>query len=323
MVAFACAALAALALLGCGGPPYMPARDVPAPPPAPSGVEHGTETFTSVGNVAIYEQWWRPTGGTRAVLVVVHGLKDHSSRYAELAAHLVEHGIAVYAMDLRGHAHSAGVRVGVDRFEDYLVDLDALVAHARAKEPGVPVFLFGHSMGGAIATLWTIERQPTLAGLVLSGPALVANVSGFKVFGTNLVSAITPNAGVFQLDITKFSRDPKVVEACQNDPLVYQDGAPAHTAHELLGALDTIGPRMHEVRVPLLVMHGSADEVTDPDGSRYLVARAETLDKTLVIWPGLVHDLLHEPEKAQVMDRIVTWIDARAPKAAPTPTPPQ
>jgi acylglycerol lipase len=319
LVSLCACAFAATFLVGCGGPPYMPARDVPPPPAAPAGVEHGSDTFTSVGNVTIFEQWWRPPGGTRAVLVVVHGLKDHSSRYAELAAHLVERGIAVYAMDLRGHAHSSGVRVGVDSFEDYLVDLDALVAHARAHEPGAPVFLFGHSMGGAIATLWTIERQPKLSGMVLSGAALVVNVSGFKVFGTNLVSAISPNAGVFQLDITKFSRDPQVVAACQNDPLVYQDGAPAHTAHELLGALDTIETRMHDVRVPLLVMHGGADEVTDPEGSRYLVARAETLDKTLHVWPGLVHDLVHEPEKAQVIGEIVAWIDKRAPPAKPAP----
>jgi alpha-beta hydrolase superfamily lysophospholipase len=303
-----------LLLLGCSGPPYMPARTAPPPPAAAASVEHASDFFAASDGTAIFEQWWRPSGKPRAVLVVVHGLKDHSSRYAELAELLVARGIAVYALDLRGHAHSAGVRVGVDRFEDYLADLDVLVRHVQQREGGAPMFLFGHSMGGAIATLWTIGRAPTLAGLVLSGAALRANVSPIKAAATRFIAWIAPSAGVFQLDLDDFSRDPQVVRACRSDPLVYQGAAPARTAATLLDALDAIEEHMGVVRVPLLAMHGSADRVTDPQGSRLLVARAGSTDKTLLVWPGLVHDLVHEPERAQVIDAIVSWIDARAPR---------
>lgn len=306
-----------LVLLGCSGPPYVPARTVPPPPAAPPGVEHASEFLGAGDGTALFEQWWRPRGKPRAAVVLVHGLKDHSSRYEELAERLVARGIAVYALDLRGHAHSSGVRVGIERFEDYLSDLDVLVRRVREREPGEPVFLFGHSMGGAIATLWTIGRAPDLSGLVLSGAALHANVSWIKAAATRFIAWVAPNAGVFQLDLDDFSRDPEVVRACRADPLVYQDAAPARTAAELLGAIDSIGEHMEDVRVPLLAMHGAADRVTDPDGSKELVARASAKDKALMLWPGLVHDLVHEPEKARVLDAIVAWIDARAPAAKP------
>jgi alpha-beta hydrolase superfamily lysophospholipase len=307
------AAAMALLLLGCSGPPYLPARTVPPTPQAPASVDHASDFLAASDRTALFEQWWRPAGKPRAVVVVVHGLKDHSSRYAELAEHLASRGIAVYALDLRGHGHSAGVRVGVNRFEDYLDDLDVLVQHVREREPGVPLFVFGHSMGGAIVTLWTIGRSPDLSGLVLSGPALHSNVSPIKVAATRFIAWIAPGAGVFQLDLDDFSRDPEVVRACKSDPLVYQDGAPAHTAATLLDAIDEIDSHMSAVRVPLLAMHGSADRVTDPEGSRLLVERAASKDKTLVVWPGLVHDLVHEPERARVIDAIVNWVDARAP----------
>jgi acylglycerol lipase len=302
----------ALALVGCSGPPYLEARSAPPPPVASASVDHGFD-FVDVRGARLFEQWWRPKDApVRGALVVVHGLKDHSSRYGELAERLVGEGIAVYAFDLRGHGHSSGVRVGIDSFDDYLLDLDAVVARVQAREPKQPLFLFGHSMGGAIVTLWVITRSPTLAGLVTSGAALDVNVSWVKVAGTKLVALFDPSAGVFNLDPDKFSRDPQVVAAGKSDPLVYQDGAPAKTAKELLGAIGTIQERMGEVRVPLLILHGGADEVTDPQGSRDLYARAGSEDKTLKVYPGLVHDLVHEPEKAQVIGDVAAWIDARA-----------
>ena len=144
-------------------------------------------------------------------------------------------------------------------------------------------------------------------------------------------SACSPGAGVFQLDLHQFSRDPAVVRAGLEDPLVYQGAAGARTARELLGAIAEIQDHMEDVTVPLLAMHGAADRVTPPEGSKALVSRARSTDKTLKIYPGLSHDLLHEPEKEQVMADLVKWLSdhappraqaAEPPKASPTDTPP-
>jgi acylglycerol lipase len=320
------ALLAALAMIvvACGGPPYMPARAQTSLTAATategaSDMEHREGSFQGVRANKLVEQSWRPRQDARGVLVIVHGLKDHSSRYAEVAEHLVRKGFAVYSFDLRGHGRSEGVRVNVESFDDYIADLDLFVQRVRADQPGKPIFVFGHSMGGAIATLYAIDKKPPVAGLILSGAALKADVSGFAAFGTRMVAAIAPGAGVFNLDLANFSRDPKVVEEGKNDPLVYQDGAPARTARELLGAIDRIQDHMEDVTLPLLILHGGADKVTPPEGSRQLKERARSADKTLVIFDGLYHDLLHEPEKAQVEAQIIGWLEAHtASTAQPT-----
>ena len=141
----------------------------------------------------------------------------------------------------------------------------------------------------------------------MSGPALRANADGAKILGTVVIAKIAPNAGVFQLDPDKFSRDPQVVADGKKDPLVYQEGAPAHTAKELLGAIATIDDEMDQLFVPLLLLHGGADEVTDPNGSRELYERTPSSDRMLRIYPSLYHDLVHEPEKAEVMSDLEAW----------------
>jgi acylglycerol lipase len=306
----------ALVLGGCSYPSFAPVRMPDAPAAQTDGVVHADGVFTGARGTQLYEQSWRPAKGeARAVVVLVHGLKDHSARYQALAEALALEGFAVHAFDLRGHGRSEGVRVWVDTFDDYLDDLDIFMRRVRASSPGRPVLLFGHSMGGAIATLYTLTHKPDLAGLALSGAALAVDVSAVTVGGTKVVAGLAPNAGVFQLDLRQFSRDPAVVAACSTDPLVYQPGAPARTARELLGALDRIQSGMEEITVPLLAMHGGEDKVTPPAGSRELVQRARATDKTLKIYPGLYHDLLHEPEKAQVTADLVKWLRDHAPAA--------
>ncbi len=307
-----------LVLAGCAGPPYLPLREGPVTPRTPL-VERGTGSFVGSGGVRLYEQWWRPRGEVKGALVLVHGLMDHGSRYGDLAERLALRGVAVYAMDLRGHGHSEGIRVGVGSFEDYLRDLDVLFAQVRAREAGKPVFLLGHSMGGAIATLYTISRKPELRGLVLSGAALAIDAPAARVLATRLVAALAPNAGVFELDASQFSRDPAVVQAMRDDPLVYTKGAPARTARELIDAVHTLQARMGDIQTPLLVLHGASDHVTPPDGSRALYDRAQSTDRRLTLYPGAFHDLLHEPEHETVERDIVDWVVERTAKPDPAP----
>ena len=192
-----------------------------------------------------------------------------------------------------------------------------MLAFVRAREPGKPIFLMGHSMGGAIAALYVIAKKPApVAGLILSGAALRADVGFFKSFGTSLVTAFSPHDAVFQLDLRDFSRDPDVVAAGLTDPLIYQDPAPARTAKELLWAIGAIDDHMEDIDVPLLVLHGTLDRVTPPDGSKELYTRASSTDKTLKLYEGLYHDLLHEPEKDRVARDIASWIARRTPTAS-------
>ncbi|MHB8417315.1 MAG: alpha/beta hydrolase [Myxococcales bacterium] len=285
---------------------------------AQTAVVHEEGFFAGAGGLRLYQQAWRPSGTPRAVVVIVHGLKDYSGHYAAFARELVAHGFAVHGLDLRGHGKSPGDRVWVDSFNDYLDDLDAFLKVVRQREPGRPIFLFGHSMGGGIAALYTITRQPELAGLVLSGPALKpgADVSRLLIGVTKLLAAVAPHLRVMDLPDENFSRDPAIVAAMKTDPLIDNRAGPARTAAELLRAFDRIEAHEEAVRVPLLDMHGTRDKLTNPEGSRELVARAASKDKTLKLYSGLYHDLLHEPEKAQVTADVVAWLDARAPPAA-------
>jgi alpha-beta hydrolase superfamily lysophospholipase len=163
----------------------------------------------------------------------------------------------------------------------------------------------GHSMGGAIVTLHAITRKPAVAGMILSGAALQVDAPGVQVAGVKVIAALSGDGAIFNLDLDDFSRD---------DPNVYQGGAPARTAAELIDAVGVIGDRMAEVRAPLLILHGGADKVTPPAGSRALHQKAASTDKTIKIYDGLYHDILHEPERERVIADIAAWVAQRTPR---------
>ncbi len=299
----------ALACAACGTP-YLPAR-MPPEPAALDGTKHEQGQFDGVGHTTLFFQSWQPTKvPKRGVLVVMHGLKDHSSRYAELAHTLNQAGYGVYAFDLRGHGYSAGDRVGVLNFDDYVLDLDMFLFRVTLQED-VPVFVFGHSMGGAIVTLHSLTYHPQVRGMILSGAALEPGVSGATIAFTNMTAALFPSFDVFNLDLNHFSRDPQVVAETRRDPLVYRGAATAHMASELVGGIQRIDKHMGEIDVPLLILHGKRDEVTPPSGSKLLFDEAASKDKTLILYGNMVHDLLHEPEKAAVTGDIIGWMNAR------------
>lgn len=318
-------ALLALAALagGCAGPNLAAAkRDRPLQ--ISSDVAYGEGSFEGVKGLKLHEASWRPNDREpRATVILLHGLKDHADRYAGFAERLVREGYAVHALDLRGHALSEGERVWVDEFDDYVKDLTTFVDRVREKEPGKPLFLFGHSMGGAISTLYAMERKAgELDGLILSAAALKPgeNASAFLIGISGILSTLTPGARAFEVDESVFSRDPEVIAEMRRDPLIHQENGPVRTGAELLGAMERIQENAEKLTVPLLALHGTADVSTTPEGSKQLVERARSKDKTLKLYDGLVHDLLHEPEKAQVIADIVAWLDARAP-AAPAQQP--
>jgi acylglycerol lipase len=282
---------------------------------------HQEGRFSGAQNTNLFEQSWKPLSGpTKGVLIIVHGLKDHSDRYAEVARKLTQNGFAVYAFDLRGHGDSEGRRVWTDSFDDYITDLELFYDYVRKQEPNQPIYLFGHSMGGAIITTFVLKHQNLytrpVEGMVLSAPALKPgeDINGFLIGVTKMLGSITPSLAVLDLDDDKFSRDPKVVQEMKNDPLIYQGKGPARTAKELLKAIANIQEHMTDVTIPFIALHGTKDGLTNPDGSRELFKLAKAKDKSIRIYEGLYHDLLHEPEKDKVYGDMVAWLNTRAAK---------
>ena len=200
--------------------------------------------FTGAAGVEIFWRAWLPIGEPRAVVVLAHGAGEHLGRYEHVAARLVSEEYAVYALDHRGHGRSDGPRALIDRVGNAVADIDQLVSRASSEHPDVPLFLLGHSMGGCLAVRYAIGHQDRLRGLVLSGPlaALDAAPAPVRLIARGL-SAVTPRLGVFAVDPSLVSRDPEVVKAYQNDPLVHHGKLPVRTVAELAAAVESFrGP---------------------------------------------------------------------------------
>jgi len=269
-------------------------------------------TITAVDGLKLYARAWSPQGVARANFVIVHGLREHGDRYRALGRELNRRGIAVYAMDLRGHGRSEGRPATIDKLARHADDLDVFIAKVRA-ESSAPLFVFGHSMGGAVAALYAERPSTRIDGLVLSAPALELFVSPPEACGANLLADFAPDAPAFEIDMRQWSRRNEVVDENERDPLVYQHALPASTAVALIEGADEA---MHEapfVRVPLLAIHGGADGITDPEGSKTFVATSRSSDKIVRIYPGLYHDLWHEPERAQLTKDLIDWLNGRLP----------
>jgi acylglycerol lipase len=275
--------------------------------------------FDVPGGVRLLGRAWVPASPPRAAIAIVHGYAEHSGRYDWTGRQLAARGYAVYACDLRGHGRSDGERVFVRSFNEYLDDVSALLDQVRERQPGVPVFLLGHSMGGCIAALLLVTRRPRLEGVLLSGAVLIpargirAALMGRVI---QLLARIAPRRNMRALDARAVSRDPGVVAAYASDPLVHHGGMPFSTLAALVRATKAIEHRAAQVTTPMLIMHGSGDVLVSPRGSEWLYETVSSPDKLLRVYNGLHHEILNEPEREQVLGDIAAWLDARTKPAA-------
>lgn len=276
-------------------------------------MNHSEGSFKGVRNANIFYQSWLPDGEVTAVLLVVHGLGEHSGRYMNVVNHFVPQGYAIYALDHIGHGKSDGEREMVDRFVDFTGTLAIFSGMVRGWQAGKPIFLLGHSMGGAISTYYLLDRQAEFDGAIISAPAIKVDDSVSKVTITmsKILSRIAPKMGVLALDVSGVSRDPAVVAAYVADPLVFQGKTPARLAAELLGAMQRITAEAGTISLPLLVVQGGADAIVDPAGAQMLYDKATSADKTLKIYDGLFHEIFNEPERDQVLGDVEAWLAAR------------
>ena len=265
------------------------------------------------GGATLHTRQWEPDGPVRAVVVLVHGLGEHSGRYGHVAARLTGAGYAVASFDLRGHGASDGRR-GDTRFADAFGDIDVVLTRAAERWPGRPAFLYGHSLGGLLVVAYTLDRRPAVAGVVATGPALRTALRDqkVKVALVRLLAPLLPRLTLPSgLDDRGISRDPAVVAAYRADPLVH-GRASLGFAHDAMEWADAALAGAARFPVPLLLLHGGADRLTDPAGSRAFAA-ALGEPATLTVYDSLFHEIHNEPEQSRVLDDVVAWLDHHVP----------
>ncbi|WP_044041472.1 alpha/beta hydrolase [Caballeronia insecticola] len=280
---------------------------------------YSTSAVTTRHGADLFLHRWRPVpeGEPEARIALVHGLGEHAGRYDALALALNAAGIELIAIDLRGHGKSSGARVSVRVFNDYLRDVDVLLEACAATPPAAtPLFLMGHSMGGAVAALYAAERAQDidLAGLILSSPALKpgAGTPRWKASLARVAGLLAPRMAAFSIDPSLLSRASGVVEAYRRDPLVHHGAVPARTAAQILAGMERVAAKRGAITLPLYVFHGTADTICDPAGSREFEAAAASTDKTLALYEGSAHETLNDLDRDRVIRELIDWTLVRA-----------
>jgi alpha-beta hydrolase superfamily lysophospholipase len=266
--------------------------------------------FKGTGNFNLYWKCWLPDGQVKAVILVAHGLGEHICRYTNLVNNVVPLGYAVYGLDHQGHGKSEGTRVFVDRFQTYLNDLKTFYDMVRKDNPSKKIILYGHSMGGLIAVCYALQHQTEIDGLVISAPALKAgeSITPATIALAKIISAVAPKLGLQSLPSADLSHDKAVVEAYDNDPLVYRGKVTARLGAEMLGTMSKIEAQLPSITLPLLILQGSDDKLVNQDGAKMCYAKAGSKDKTLKIYDGFYHEVHNEPGNARVFADLEAWL---------------
>ena len=273
---------------------------------------HSDGTLTTSDGLTIYHQTWLPDGDPKAVVLLLHGLAEHSGRYGHVAKALTDAGYAVHALDHRGHGKSDGKRTYVKSYADYQRDILQFRRLVEQQHPGLPLFVLGHSMGGNLALGHVLDHQEGVRGMVLSAPALApgASLSPTTIKIAKLIGKIAPGLRPQALSADAISRDPAVVAAYVADPLVFNGKITAVAAAALLSSMETFPPRYPELRLPILLQHGTADALVDITGTRQLETGAVNATVTTHYYDGLYHEIFNEPEQAAVIADMIAWLDS-------------
>lgn len=270
-------------------------------------------TWKAHDGLDIFAQLWEPKViQPRAVVCLVHGLGEHSSRYAHVAEAFTKEGFILLASDLRGHGRSGGARGHISSIEDFMMDIEVLLEHAHTRYAGLPLFLYGHSLGGIQVLYYGLVRKPNVKGVIATSAGLHSALEKqvVKVVLAKVLGTLMPDASIASgLDPTTISRDEKVVQAYINDPLVH-DKVSFGFGKIFLGVNKWILEHADDFSLPLLLMHGKNDKLAFSSSS---IEFATPLKEkcTLVLWDGAFHELHNEPEQIEVFKTMTLWMDAR------------
>ncbi len=279
-------------------------------PRAVSAQVTSEERIDSTKGIKIFVRSWLPETTPRAVVVICHGVNSHSGQYLWAGEQLAAKGLAAYALDLRGRGQSDGERFYVEDVAEYVSDVANTVTLAKSRHPGLPVFLLGHSAGGVTSCVYVLEHQAELTGFICESFAFQVHAPGFALTAIKALSHVAPRLPVLKLKNEDFSRDPRAVEALNNDPLTANEIQPATTVAALVRADERLHEEFPLVKLPVLIMHGTDDRATVCKGSQFFYDTAGSADKTLKLYDGHYHDLLNDIGKESVLADITTWIDS-------------
>lgn len=270
-------------------------------------------TFRAADGVELFRRSWHPTGPARGVLVNLHGLGDHSGLYPALTDHFVPRGWALHALDLRGNGRSPGRRGHIRRWSVYRDDLGRFLDQVRSEDPDGPLFLLGHSLGGIVALDFALAHPEGLRGVVAAAPPLGrVGTSAWLLALARVLSRLWPAFTLDTgLDLSGLSRDAAAREAVLADPLFHRR-ASARLAAELLVAAAAVRRSAGRFPVPVLLLHGAADRMVLPDGSRAFYAEVGHPDKRYIEYPAAYHALFADLERAQVLADLEGWMLERS-----------
>ncbi|MEP7131018.1 MAG: lysophospholipase [Sphingomicrobium sp.] len=259
----------------------------------------------------IFTRHWEPDSAPRASLVLCHGVNSHSGQYVRAAETFASRGFAVTALDLRGRGKSDGERFYIDSIDDYVSHLSQAIELARSKHPELPLYLLGHSAGGVTSVTYALDHQDQIDGLICESFA-------FRVYAPDVAlkllegaSHIIPHVHVLKLPMEAFSRDPEWVAQLKADPLTHEESQPVETVAAFARAGERFEREFARITLPVLILHGTADKATRPDGSQQFFDEAGSADKTLKLYDGHYDDLLNDLGREQVFDDIIGWMEAR------------
>jgi len=269
------------------------------------------EKVRSAGDVEIHVRAFPPVGRPRAAVVMCHGVNSHGGQYLWPGTQFAAAGLAAFALDLRGRGKSEGARYFVDDVADYVADVASVIALAKSRHPGLPVFLLGHSAGGVVSCSYALDHQAEIAGLVCESFAFKVPAPDAALAVIKGLSRVFPRLPVLKLKNEDFSRDPIAVRILNSDPLTLNEVQPANTVAALVRANERLRREFPRITLPVLILHGTADRATMASGSQLFFDTAASTDKTLKLYDGHYHDLLNDVGKETVLADIRAWIDRR------------
>ena len=275
--------------------------------------------FLGVGGLNLYYQSWHPGGEVKGILAIVHGLGGHSGLYKTIVEHLLPKEYAIYGFDLRGHGRSEGQRGYINTWAEFRDDLQTFLNLIRQQQPGCPIFLFGHSLGGVIAldyTLRYVQDKSALSGVIAFAPSIgKVGVPLSRVVLGKLLSQVWPRFSLnIGLDFSAGSRDQKILDSYTQDKLRHTL-ATARLSTEFFATVDWIHTHAEKWQVPLLILHGGADRIALPAGSEIFYQNVIYPDKLRIEYPGGYHDLHYDINYLQVITDLVNWMNKHLPTA--------
>ncbi|MFW6124245.1 MAG: alpha/beta hydrolase [Acidobacteriota bacterium] len=275
-------------------------------------ISTNSKLFKTFDGTKLFEVSYSPEKDIKGVIVIIHGLTEHSGFYSKVSRNFSENQYAVNLFDLRGHGKSDGAMAFVDSFDDYLNDLSVFLDIVKNRYPKTPIFLLGQGMGGVLTALYVIENRTEIRGLIMSAPAF--DITKFMPPCLQTVAwvigKLAPRCHFIRINPSALTKDSTVTQDYEKDPLIYHGKVCARTCLEIIRASKNVIKRSDELKIPVLIIHGEEDQLCKFEGSREFHEKVGHTDNTFKLYKGLSHSLLLETEGKKVIQDIIQWADS-------------